>query len=76
MNDDNIVTHTYCYVLSVLLTGQKKKENEREFIRKTKIHKVMDLNYLQIILIGENQKGISDISPTLQESQNKYSTIV
>ncbi len=25
---------------------------------------------------GENQKGISDISPTLQESQNKNFTIV
>ncbi len=25
VNDDSIVTHTYCYVLSVLLTGQKKK---------------------------------------------------
>ncbi len=25
---------------------------------------------------GENQKGVSDISPTLQESQNKKCTIV
>ncbi len=26
VNDDSIVTHTYCHVLSVLLTGQKKKK--------------------------------------------------
>ncbi len=26
VNDDSIVTHTHCYVLSVLLTGQKKKK--------------------------------------------------
>ncbi len=30
MNDDSIVTHTYCYVLSVLLTGQKKKRKKKE----------------------------------------------
>ncbi len=29
MNDDSIVTHTYCYVLSVLLTGKKKKKKKR-----------------------------------------------
>ncbi len=28
VNDDSIVTHTHCYVLSVLLTGQKKKKKE------------------------------------------------
>ncbi len=36
--------------------------------------------YLLVITVkyfeGENQKGISDISPTLQESQNKHFTIV
>ncbi len=26
MNDDSIATHMYCHVLSVLLTGQKKKK--------------------------------------------------
>ncbi len=28
VNDDSIVTHTYCHVLSVLLTGQKKKKKD------------------------------------------------
>ncbi len=27
MNDDSIATHTYCHVLSVLLTGQEKKKS-------------------------------------------------
>ncbi len=30
VNDDSIVTHTYCHVLSVLLTGQKKKKKKKE----------------------------------------------
>ncbi len=29
MNDDSIATHMYCHVLSVLLTGQKKKKREK-----------------------------------------------
>ncbi len=30
VNDDSIVTHTYCHVLSVLLTGQKKKKKKKK----------------------------------------------
>ncbi len=33
MNDDSIVTHTHCYVLSVLLTGQKKKKKREHLTR-------------------------------------------
>ncbi len=28
MNDDSIAKHMYCHVLSVLLTGQKKKKKK------------------------------------------------
>ncbi len=35
-----------------------------------------DNNWVKNISRGENQKGISDISPTLQESQNKNVTMV
>ncbi len=31
MNDDSIATHTYCHVLSVLLTGQKNNKKKKEF---------------------------------------------
>ncbi len=34
MNDDSIVTHTHCYVLSVLLTGQEKKKQKKKNMKR------------------------------------------
>ncbi len=33
MNDDSIATHMYCHVLSVLLTGPKKKKKKRNSVQ-------------------------------------------
>ncbi len=37
MNDDSIAKHMYCHVLSVLLTGQKKKKKKKPEVDLIKI---------------------------------------